>query len=345
MKAIIVLILICHSVWTFTQDSKLTLKVVEVHDGPVIEKGDPGTEDNKYGFEGGTVIKYKGEYHLFTAERFEDPELVKMRLGYWKSPNGTNWERISTIFESSGNFTGKDEFASFWAPMPYFNEDENRWNIFYVAYRSKPNDSTGWYLNYDGRIVRAYSETLGYDGLKGPYKNAGVVLKPGPGDGEWEGLQGTDSFYAFQIDGKWYAFYGSAQTQTDLNNKYPKWTTSLARAPKLAGPWEKWTEKGYIEFHERFAENPIITKLECGKYAAMLDGGGGGFGYSFSEDGINWERARYIHLENHTDKWWTAMRTPLCLIPENDGTFTVFFTAYTQSGFAELGKVSFKISP
>jgi len=27
------------------------------HDGPVIKKGDPGTEDNKYGFEGGRALK------------------------------------------------------------------------------------------------------------------------------------------------------------------------------------------------------------------------------------------------------------------------------------------------
>ena len=41
-------------------NQKHTLKVVEVHEGPIIKKGDLGTEGNKYGFEGGRAFKYKG---------------------------------------------------------------------------------------------------------------------------------------------------------------------------------------------------------------------------------------------------------------------------------------------
>jgi hypothetical protein len=66
----------------FAQNSNLRLEIIEVYEFPVIKEGDPGTEDNKYGFEGGRVIKYKGNYHLFTAERFGDPQLVKMRLAH-----------------------------------------------------------------------------------------------------------------------------------------------------------------------------------------------------------------------------------------------------------------------
>jgi hypothetical protein len=243
--------------------------------------------------------------------------------------------------------------------MPYFNADEDRWNIFFVTYRAKPNDSTGWYLNYEGRIVRAVSEIQGYDGLSGPYKKAGIVLEPGPDDGPWEGLQGTDSFYAYQVNDKWFAFYGSAQTQkTGMNKNYPKWTVALACAPKLAGPWKKLIERGPVRFHERFAENPVITKLESPNiYVAMLDGGSQ-IGYSFSEDGLNWQQARFLPLEKHIKgKWWTNMRTPLGLIPEDDGSFTVFFTAYTEGnqinehgeiinygGFAGLGMVKLKLS-
>ena len=62
------------------QNTKYTFKIVKVHEGPIIKKRDAGTEDNKYGFEGGRAFKYKGEYHLFTSERFEDPDLVKMRV-------------------------------------------------------------------------------------------------------------------------------------------------------------------------------------------------------------------------------------------------------------------------
>jgi hypothetical protein len=49
---------------------------------------------------------------MFVAERFGDPFIVKMRLSHWKSQDGLNWEKNSTLFESSGNFTGEDKFSS-----------------------------------------------------------------------------------------------------------------------------------------------------------------------------------------------------------------------------------------
>ena len=53
--------------------SRVTLTLVEQRDMPVIRRGDPGTEQNKYGFEGGCVIKQNGVYHLFTSEMVGDP--------------------------------------------------------------------------------------------------------------------------------------------------------------------------------------------------------------------------------------------------------------------------------
>ena len=53
--------------------SRVTLTIVEQRDTPVIRRGDPGTELNKYGFEGGCVIKQNGVYHLFTSEMVGDP--------------------------------------------------------------------------------------------------------------------------------------------------------------------------------------------------------------------------------------------------------------------------------
>ena len=68
-------------------------KILEIcggHDGPVIRQGDPGTEGNKYGFEGGRAFKYKGDYHIFTAERVGDPIIVKMKMAHWKSSDGVH---------------------------------------------------------------------------------------------------------------------------------------------------------------------------------------------------------------------------------------------------------------
>ena len=319
------------------------LEICGGHQGPVIKQGDPGTEDNKYGFEGGRAFKYKGEYQLFTAERFGNPIIIKMRLGHWKSKDGIKWQRVSTLYESSGNFTGEDPRAALWAPMPYYNEKEGRWNLFYIAYRCKPNDPTGWYENYEGRIWRAVSTVSGYDGLYGPYKDIGVILEPGPDSDPWEGLQGTDSFYAYQVGNEWYGFYGSAQTQADINPDYPKWAVGLVKAPELAGPWKRCSEMNPIKFHPVFAENPIVVKLEDGRYTATLDGGRPTqFGYAFSDDGIHWTKAAFIDLDLEFKQWWTLMRTPLGLIPEDDGTYTVFYTAYTETDFACLGMVKLK---
>ena len=79
-------------------------EIISSSDGPVIKKGDPGTENNKYGFEGGRTFKLNGIYHLFTSEMIDEPWWTKMRLAHWKSPDGKNWQRVSTLYESSGDF-------------------------------------------------------------------------------------------------------------------------------------------------------------------------------------------------------------------------------------------------
>jgi hypothetical protein len=46
---------------------QVTLEVISGGDSPVLTKGMPGMDDNKYGLEGGTVIQRPDGYHLFTA--------------------------------------------------------------------------------------------------------------------------------------------------------------------------------------------------------------------------------------------------------------------------------------
>ncbi len=66
-----------------------------------------------------------------------------------------------------------------------------------------------------------------------------------------------------------------------------------------------------------------------------------------------------LKVVDKMDKWWFQFRTPLCLIPEDDGSYTVFFTAmkeetdywlhigepgYTlNTGFDSVGKLSVSI--
>ena len=197
----------------FASDSELELVVTKQLDRPVLTVRTPGAEGNKYGFEGGSVLKVHGTYHMFTSEMVGDPEWVKMKLGHWVSPDAIHWRRRGTVFESSGDFTGKDPRSSLWAPMPVFNAKENRWDVFYVAYRGSPNTPQQWLNNHEGQIWRAVSRTSGVDGIDGPYDDVGVILKRGSDSDSWEGLQGTDSFFPYQVGDTWYGFYGSAHTE------------------------------------------------------------------------------------------------------------------------------------
>lgn len=345
-------LMLCGSVCHGEEKAKLTdipavdlFEVISRGSEVVIGKDDPGAEDIKYGFEGGHVIKLDGVYHMITAERSGDPIIVKMRLAHWSSRDGRKWARVSTLYESSGEFEGKDPRAALWGPMPIYVEDEELWYLVYVAYRAKPNDPTGWYENYEGKIWLAQSTVSGKGAIGGPYRNLGIILQPDADSGPWEGLQGTDSFFPYRVGDTWYGFFGSAQTQKKGNKQftfdpsYPKWAVGLAKAKGIRGPWIRMNEVNPIKLDPHFAENPVVSRLPDGRYVAMLDGGSRGPAYSVSENGLDWSRASFLDLAEVGGKWWSRMRTPLGLIDEGDGVFTVFHTAYAEGGFHGFAKV------
>ena len=142
-------------------------------DHPILTNHSEGAQGNKYGFEGGRVLKIKGTYHLFTSEMVGDPHWVKMKLAHWTSQDRLHWTRRATVAESSGDFTGKDPRAAIWSPLPVYDRAESRWNLFYVAYQAAPDTPQQWLTNYEGRIWRAVSATSGEDGIDGPYKTKG----------------------------------------------------------------------------------------------------------------------------------------------------------------------------
>ncbi len=314
---------------SFSADSLLRHRVLAVDPAPVIDATTPGAEGNRYGFEGGrTILLEDGTLHFFTAERYGDPIVVKMRLGHWRlAPGAARWERVSTVYESSGDYTGDDPRAALWGPMPIFDEAENAWTLFYVAYRAKPSTPDAWYENYEGRIWRAVSTVPGRGGIGGPYRDVGVILQPDAESQPWEGLQGVDSFHAHRAaDGRWLGFYGSAQTQF-IPCRF--WGVGLAEAPALAGPWRRLPAGNPVKMDAVFAENPVVDRLGD-LWIAMVDGGPtrGCFGYAVSRDGITWSQASWIDLApSLAAPWWQTMRTPLGLVPERDGTFSIYFTA------------------
>jgi hypothetical protein len=294
-------------------------------DAPVLTVRSQGAEGIKYGFEGGRVLKVNGTYHLFTSEMVGDPHWVKMKLAHWVSRDRLHWKRASTLFESSGDFTGKDPRAALWSPLPVYDPTEKRWNLFYVAYQAAPDTAQQWLTNHEGRIWRAVSKTPGIDGIGGPYVDAGIILQRGSDSDRWEGLQGTDSFFPYQVGDRWYAFYGSAHTE---RLPLSLWQVGLASAPDIAGPWTRCTELNPLTVEARFIENPIVTRLADGTYAAVYDTDApNAIGYIFSVDGIHWSAGQHLVVQRGSGVWASEVRTPLGLVPEEHDWFTLLYTA------------------
>ncbi len=301
------------------------LQAIKRWERPILTVRSKGAEGNKYGFEGGRVLKVKDTYHLFTSEMVADPHWVKMRLGHWISSDRINWERVATIMESSGDFTGKDQRAALWSPLPVFDPQQDRWNLFYVAYQAAPDTAKQWMTNHEGRIWRAVSETAGEEGVGGPYKDIGVILQRGKDSDPWEGLQGTDSFFPYHVGDRWYSFYGSAHTE---RLPLSLWQIGLATAARLAGPWTRCTEANPLKIESRFIENPIVTKLNDGTYIAVYDTDApDAIGYTFSRDGVHWSAGQHLVVQQGSGVWSSEIRTPLGLIPEAGDSFTLFYTA------------------
>lgn len=301
------------------------LMVVHQLDHPVLTVRSAGAGMNKYGFEGGRVIKLNGVYHLFTSEMVGDPHWVKMKLAYWTSRDRVHWHRVATVRESSGDFTGKDQRAALWSPMPVFNPGEDRWNLFYVAYQAAPDTDKEWLTNHEGRIWRAVSETPGMNGIAGPYRDEGIVMQRGADSDTWEGLQGTDSFFPYRAGDRWYAFYGSARTE---HLPLSLWQVGLAQAPDLHGPWKRCSELNPLKVEPRFIENPIVTQLADGRYVAVYDNHEPNeIGYSFSSDGVHWGPGQHLVVQTGKGIWATEVRTPLGLVDEGNRRLTLFYTA------------------
>ncbi len=350
-------LLIPIAVLSISNQRKLVL--VEAMDSPVLTIHSPGAEGNKFGFECGHAVKVHGVYHMFITELCAPPLYVNMRLAHWSSPDRLHWRRVATLYTSSGDMTGRDPRAVVAGTWLAYDDKEQRWNLFYTAYRATPD-----LPNRDGSIWRAGSKAKGMDGIGGPYADVGIVLQPGPESQVWESVQGTDSFFAYKVGEKWYSFYGSADyrpvKKEDRNPKetiHPDmkgpWSVGLIQSPSLAGPWKRLPTNP-VPIHERFIECPIVTKLADGTYVAVYDSEiPNSVGYTFSSDGIHWSPGEPLILQpKGRGHWADAVRTPLGLIPEANGTFTLLYTGFQHNpspeawagGDEAVGVVSVKLS-
>lgn len=71
--ALLFLSVLCLPVLSRAQVKSLRLVVARQFDEPILTTHSAGAEGNKYGFEGGRVLKLDGAYHLFTSEMVGDP--------------------------------------------------------------------------------------------------------------------------------------------------------------------------------------------------------------------------------------------------------------------------------
>ncbi len=312
--------------------------------GPVIGKNHPDVlaSKNRSGFETGQAVKLNGIYHLFVNEMFGRAHL-DLRIAHWTSPDALHWQRQGTVFESIPGRSPSNPRSELWLTGVEFNEEENAWNLFYVAYRA--GDSSQGEIegnDYEGRIWRARSVIKGVEGIGGPYADMGIVLEPDAQTQPWEGQQAVASFNAYRVKDRWYAFY-------DGHNHVPRgpWPAGMATAGHLSGPWERmpsWFNP--VPIAKEFIENPVITELKDGRYLMVFDSfGDREIGYSLSDDGIHWDRETRLKVQSETNAWADlgdhATRTPLCALEEEDGTFTVLYTAMMTvegSRFYAVGK-------
>jgi len=311
------------------ESSALSFELIEAPDAPVIGPDHPGLAGNRYGFEGGCAVKEAGVYHLFMAEMAGDPLMARMRLAHWSSPDARRWQRVGTLYETDGRKTPGDNRFSLWAPMAIFNDDEDRWNLFYIGYR--PGVGEREEIHMDGQIWRAISATPGRGGIGGPYRDAGIILKPDAHSQPWEGQQGTDSFYPWRVGSKWYGFYGSHQY-----HPIGPWLVGLAEAPALAGPWTRCAGLNPSPIEPVFVENPLVTRVGA-SFMAVYDNCAPGntyipegrhVGCSVSTDGIHWPKGHDLPVQpvSGPAQWSEDIRTALGLIIEEDGTFTLLYT-------------------
>jgi len=329
---------------SLTEEPRIGFELVEFQKQPVIGKNHPDCKDDKYGFEGGVVIKLNGTYHMFTAENPGDPKIARMRLAHWTSADALAWKRQSTIFETTGEpmaVTGRP-YTSVWQPTPVFNEAENHWDLFYVAYKVS---GTG-----KGFIMRAQSTVPGRDGIGGPYKELGIIMQPDKESQIWEGWQGVATFNPFQAsNGQWLAFYGSA------GGHHPEgWLVGLASAPALSGPWKRLPQGNPVLIEPVFMENPVVTRIG-NLYVIVYDSDvlnptkrsyffeNHSVGYATSTDGLHWSKGGRIIVQPKGEANWASdIRTPLGLVDEGDGLYTLVYTGEWRD-FKSVGMVKLKL--
>jgi hypothetical protein len=310
------------------------LRVSELSETPVVGPDHPGAAGVRFGFEGGTAHKVGGRYFLFTTEVFDEPKTGVSRLVLFDSEDGVSFDKRLVLADTDRDPADPVEGTTPWSPMAVYDPAAGRWSVFFVVYRQKPGSEQPY--NMSGVIGRLDSTSPGHEGIGGPYSEPVLVDFSAEGDA-WEGGAGIVSYFPYLVGEDWYAFFGANTAPTWIepdslpqedNTQQIKFHVGLARAESLTGRWTRVSELNPVLMDPEFIENPIVTRVRPDLYAVVYDGGNRHeISYAFSSDGVHWEPEQLMVLPE-VPAWLDAVRTPLGLIPEDDGTFTLFFTAF-----------------
>jgi hypothetical protein len=345
VKDKVVLITLCCLMVSFGTKAQIKLHLLEETQEACIGPGMAGTEDNKFGCEGGIVIKEQGIYHCFTTEVWGSPKLSKTRLAQWTSSDGVHFTRIGTIVKPELDTTSNVYYREPWTPYPIYNEKENRWNLFFTGY------------GIGSRIVRAVSKTPGRKGLNGPWENKEIVIGEQPKKNRLpDAPSDGNSFFPYQVGEKWLAFYGFSNYSPKTTRNDWKFQVALAESKSLNGPWKMVNNGKPVLMDDRFVENPVVHRLAPNKYIALYDGETThGIAYAVSNDGLNWGREKALWLTSPPTPWAWAMRTPLGLVHEHDDVYALYYTAFDYSekeprekpiyhnGFGRVGRLLVRV--
>ncbi len=325
------------------------MELVSGSETPVIGKKHLGARDNIRGFENGYVMKLSdGTYHMLITEMFvdgggENGAWEPARIGHWKSRDkGDTWVRLSTVVQGSN--IEDDPARNTWSPAWYYDKGTERWNI---TFRGKLS------------VFRYVSDKTGEKGIDGNYTKVSQFIPPLYGTQSW--WEGKDPASFSNIyegrDGKLYAFVchafrGDAATKVSAHDGKWHWFSGIVSADTIDGPWYRDNTKEEPDFIH--CENPIVTKYHD-TYFAIFDDllYRHSFGYGYSRDGVHWEQKSLIvngkinwcanpaeETNDNPGNLVLNLRTPCCLIKEEDDNYVVIFTGYNEAhDYFEVGKI------
>jgi hypothetical protein len=310
---------------------------------PVLSPSQPGLWKNlSGGFENGVVVKQSGVYHMVTtgwsAGTYSHDIIVQ-----FSSPDKRTWTFGGQV--AGCHWENGEWYNPVAQPALYFSDEADRWELFHI-WCIEPK--VGWTPNCT--CVRTVSTVLGRSGIIGPWAEDGIVLSPA-GAQPWQDGKLDSISNPFLVGERYYVFIGSGFDKTHTCG----FCVGLASGRNISGPFERvangsatplingtsGTAEGVVV--HGWNENPLVLRLPSGVYVSVFDflrpevttGHDHVFGFSYSTTGVDWPAENGVAMSllphnasSSTALWATRARTPLSLIDEGDGTYTMFYTGF-----------------